>query len=1151
MAPSVTLVFLGFPAAAGSPASFSQKPSSPGPARTVVLDIPPPDPRGGRPPTLLDIVFKAKRDYFSQDPSIDLSRAVVYTGPPGFSLVKPTAPATVLLDGDFLLVVCSKNSPQSNNTSPARPPPIQTRDLGGQQIVPENAVSPGWDNSPQTQNFGSQLQQNYGYPASQPSPLAAVPVQQPAPPRQQAYPYVNPQTGYQTELQAMPQPVQYAPFNDALGEAAQAQPQPMLVANPGIQYVNSAPQPVVPVMFANTPTQVQTRGFGKPGGNSPGGFLNFFGGGGGGGGGGRPMSSPAAMPVYQDNKYSPVAPHYGYEDDYHYSVPTVNVSLAQHQSDAGDMDHHHRPSSPRRDSSPSRKSPTRHGHGHEHEEPEGKSKSKTYHVYHHHIYPDKDGHESGGHDHGGHGHDSHGQKKHRSESSRPYHQHDEDEEPPRHSGHRAERDSGRHGKESHHSSGKGNQHKSERQRRHSTSSVGSPPMSHSKPSKTRAIKKNKEDDDGWKPVNAKGEADKSLFNFNLFGGFKSSNAKQGSPTKNEPSSPAKETATSPHKGAALPPPLPQKKALLIGINYSGEAKLNGCINDVKEVKKLLGDHGFEEKPDTMLVLTDDTKDPSKLPTKENILKALKWLRKDAKAGDQLYLHFSGHGEQQTSLDSYESMDETLVPMDWEVNGMIVDNELNEVLVYGLPKGLKLTCVFDCCHSGTILDLPFEYTDKGQLISLEDKHKSLQKRTSQATVVLLSGCADEQTAADASFGGQASGALTYAIKKTLQKVDGRTLSCLEMLLSVRKILKSKFQQLPQLSASNALDLNKDVEHGTDAQPNVPLSLQYEQLDPAAPPPPSFEEAVQQLQQNHAQDAQNIGVLPPDYFDVSLIPNENVVMRQSVQPMEASGATFERKNKGIISFDESLQHNPDELYRFFLTHLLEKPGMKVWVTGTHPETRVVHETHTNSDGSTSHSTRTETHTVTDFSFGLDATPFVAQDWTAIFALPKGAARKQNQRAIGAHVPKLDAEGGQFRAALEEFTRSKNLLKEIQLEKEVVWDFATLRRAIHLVVRRTGYFGDISVTFPRYNHVINVHSSSAISRAAQQCWVWVLLSITCLWIIFLPLFFITRKKVGGRLCAHYYMTVDSATFFNRNVIAIMNAARMRAIGVTLRAN
>jgi hypothetical protein len=44
------------------------------------------------------------------------------------------------------------------------------------------------------------------------------------------------------------------------------------------------------------------------------------------------------------------------------------------------------------------------------------------------------------------------------------------------------------------------------------------------------------------------------------------------------------------------------------------------------------------KPEDIVVLTDDTHDPRRLPTRANILGAMKWLVKDSKAHDSLFFH---------------------------------------------------------------------------------------------------------------------------------------------------------------------------------------------------------------------------------------------------------------------------------------------------------------------------------------------------------------------------------------------------------------------------------------------------------------------------------------------------------------------------------
>ena len=85
-----------------------------------------------------------------------------------------------------------------------------------------------------------------------------------------------------------------------------------------------------------------------------------------------------------------------------------------------------------------------------------------------------------------------------------------------------------------------------------------------------------------------------------------------------------------------------------------------------------------------------------------------WLLQGSQPGDSLVFHFSGHGAQQRSYsgDEVDGMDETLCPLDFETQGMIVDDEINAALVRPLPHGAKLHALVDACHSGTALDLPF-------------------------------------------------------------------------------------------------------------------------------------------------------------------------------------------------------------------------------------------------------------------------------------------------------------------------------------------------------------------------------------------------------------------------------------------------------------
>lgn len=84
-----------------------------------------------------------------------------------------------------------------------------------------------------------------------------------------------------------------------------------------------------------------------------------------------------------------------------------------------------------------------------------------------------------------------------------------------------------------------------------------------------------------------------------------------------------------------------RKALLIGINYFGQrGQLRGCINDVRNMSAYLATH-FGYKREDMVILTDDQQNPLSQPTKQNILRAMHWLVKDARPNDALFFHYSG------------------------------------------------------------------------------------------------------------------------------------------------------------------------------------------------------------------------------------------------------------------------------------------------------------------------------------------------------------------------------------------------------------------------------------------------------------------------------------------------------------------------------
>mmetsp|Transcript_35669 Transcript_35669/g.69881 ORF Transcript_35669/g.69881 Transcript_35669/m.69881 type:complete len:495 (-) Transcript_35669:254-1738(-) len=150
------------------------------------------------------------------------------------------------------------------------------------------------------------------------------------------------------------------------------------------------------------------------------------------------------------------------------------------------------------------------------------------------------------------------------------------------------------------------------------------------------------------------------------------------------------------------------KSLLIGINYKGQGRgeLQGCHNDVKKVQQRIASLGFSSDPSSQLVLMDDG--AATPPTKANIWAAFEWLTKDAQPGDAFYVHFSGHGGQVKDMDG-DGFDQTMIPVDHKTAGTILDDDILDYVIKPLPKGVNMFSVMDCCHSGSIMDLPYVLT----------------------------------------------------------------------------------------------------------------------------------------------------------------------------------------------------------------------------------------------------------------------------------------------------------------------------------------------------------------------------------------------------------------------------------------------------------
>lgn len=308
----------------------------------------------------------------------------------------------------------------------------------------------------------------------------------------------------------------------------------------------------------------------------------------------------------------------------------------------------------------------------------------------------------------------------------------------------------------------------------------------------------------------------------------------------------------------------KKKALVIGVNYEDtpEARLRGCQNDALRAKEYLINVRGYAKEDVVLALDRDgggsTGSNAEGTTRSGIIEGILRLANASNRDrlEEVFIHYSGHGTQvrdptyerneQREEREEDGLDEALVPSDFRRNGLIRDDKLNTLFQEFHPD-TKVVCVFDCCHSGTMGDLPWKYrptTDHRAYDTREERkekekekeneeekeeEKETEKREIDAlevrsgcrtpcSVVCLSGCRDDQVSMDAfNVAGQHrySGAMTSNLMKVLlsdeseRKGENKSPTLHDLLLRLHENLRrGNFRQKPVLTSSVRLDLNQE-------------------------------------------------------------------------------------------------------------------------------------------------------------------------------------------------------------------------------------------------------------------------------------------------------------------------------------------------------
>jgi hypothetical protein len=268
----------------------------------------------------------------------------------------------------------------------------------------------------------------------------------------------------------------------------------------------------------------------------------------------------------------------------------------------------------------------------------------------------------------------------------------------------------------------------------------------------------------------------------------------------------------------------QKRAVLIGINYDYGTSymernecglfnpLFGCENDVIVMQDILANRFAFPKESISQLLNNQA-------THDGILHVLDSLLNVSKTGDVVVLFYSGHGTQVRNSLSFETdkTDQSLVPWDYCTKGIpnvIRDKTLNAYFRKFLDKQVKMTAIFDCCHSGSLSRGPNLTKNRSKSVILSyntydsrDSSHFPAPETLSSDFMIVSAARSFEKAMEtaAPLGTQAQapiGAFTYALSKALSQQSVNA-SVSSLFNSMRAIIKGlALEQEPVIGAQQS-------------------------------------------------------------------------------------------------------------------------------------------------------------------------------------------------------------------------------------------------------------------------------------------------------------------------------------------------------------
>ncbi|KAH7198298.1 caspase domain-containing protein [Fusarium flagelliforme] len=241
---------------------------------------------------------------------------------------------------------------------------------------------------------------------------------------------------------------------------------------------------------------------------------------------------------------------------------------------------------------------------------------------------------------------------------------------------------------------------------------------------------------------------------------------------------------------------PTHHAILVGINAYPDRPLKGCVRDVQKIKTLLQHHTVPIDIKIFTATQTETgieEDPAHWPTYNNVTAAFREVTAAAKAGDCVYIHFSGHGtrmEPASEFSNEATGDLALALLHGQdaskirpLGGHRFAMALNAMV----NKGLVITLVLDCCFAASIYRLErtnvrfmphdseiFVIDDDEPIEATEDAPSGYRDVSMQPSwlidpngYAILAACGPHEEATEIIQAGVEHGALSFFLSRSLR------------------------------------------------------------------------------------------------------------------------------------------------------------------------------------------------------------------------------------------------------------------------------------------------------------------------------------------------------------------------------------------------